>query len=75
MKFLLLLRLIALIVIIGILVHGLIMMIGEIMGLTQYDNHLLIVGFALILLSELIKVNKLEFILFALGMFCIIVNY
>lgn len=75
MKFLLLLRLIALIVIIGILVHGLIMMVGEIMGLTQYDNHLLIVGFALILLSELIKVNKLEFILFALGMFCIIVNY
>lgn len=75
MKFLLLLRFIALIVIICVLVHGLIMMVGEIMGLTQYDNRLLVVGFGLILLSELIKINKLEFILFALGIFCIIVNY
>lgn len=75
MKFLYLVRYIALIVIIGIIVHGLFMMAGQLMGLTHYDNHLLIVGLALILLSELIKVNKLEFIIFALGVFCIIVNY
>lgn len=75
MKILYLIRYIALIVILGIIVHGLFMMAGQFMGLTYYDNHLLVVGLALILLSELIKVNKLEFIIFALGVFCIIINY
>lgn len=75
MKLLYLIRYVALIVIIGTMIHGLIMMIGEVMGLTHYDDHLLVVGFGLTLLSELIKVNKLEFILFALGVFCLIMNF
>lgn len=75
MKFLQLLRAIALIVIAGVIVHGLIMMIGQLFGLTEFNDHSLVIGFALILLSELIKINKLEFILFALGVFFIVINY
>lgn len=74
MKFLQLLRVIALIVFTVVIVHGLIMMVGQLFGLTEFNDHLLVVGFSLILLSELIKINKLEFIPFALGVFFIVIN-
>lgn len=68
------LRVIALVIIVSMIAYGVVMMAGDIMGMVEYDHHLLIVGLAVVLLSEFVKNKRLDFILLAIGILLIVLN-
>lgn len=72
MKILAYLRLIAMVLIIFWIVRGVIMMIGDFMGVVAYNQQLVIVGLATILLSEFYRGRKASTALFAVGFLLII---
>lgn len=41
-----------------VLIYGLIMMIGDFMGMTTFNNQFLIIGIAIVLLSNLFQQSK-----------------
>ena len=41
-----------------VLIYGLIMMIGDFMGVTTFNNQVLIIGIAIVLLSNLFQQSK-----------------
>ncbi len=60
------------IIFIGILIYGVIMMISDLLGYVEFDGQILIIGIAMIALSELIKHKTTEMILLMLGTLLII---
>lgn len=56
----------------GILIYGVVMMIGDFLGYVEFDGQILIIGIAMIALSELIKHKTTEMILLMLGTLLII---
>lgn len=74
MKIAKMLRVIALTIIGYIIVDGVVMMIGDFMGVVEYNNQLLIVGLSVVLLSEFVKNTRLYFALLAIGLLLIILG-
>ncbi|WP_418129093.1 hypothetical protein RAL98_03290 [Staphylococcus sp. HKU1] len=60
------------IIFIGILIYGVVMMIGDFLGYVEFDGQILIIGIAMIALSELIKHKTTEMILLMLGTLLVI---
>lgn len=58
MKVARILSIVCTILLVGVLVYGVIMMVGDFMGMTTFNNQLLIVGIALVLLSDLVQRSK-----------------
>ncbi|MBF7017131.1 hypothetical protein [Staphylococcus durrellii] len=58
MKFAKVLSIVCTVLLVGVLVYGVIMMIGDFMGVTTFNNQLLVVGIALVLLSDLVQRSK-----------------
>lgn len=58
MKVARILSIVCTILLVGVLVYGVIMMVGDFMGVTTFNNQLLIVGIALVLLSDLVQRSK-----------------
>jgi len=76
MKLLNILSLICSIFITMIIIYGVIMMIADFMGMTTFNNQLLIVGLALVLLSGLIGKQKpgLSMLILFAGFIVVVMN-
>lgn len=76
MKFAKVLSIVCTVLLVGVLVYGVIMMIGDFMGLTTFNNQLLVVGIALVLLSDLVQRSKksLSIILLIAGIILIFIG-
>ena len=59
-----------------VIIYGVIMMAGDLMGLTTFNNQLLIVGLAFVLLSGLFRKSKprLSMLVLFIGFIIVIVN-
>ncbi|PTJ69939.1 hypothetical protein, partial [Staphylococcus kloosii] len=64
------------VLLVGVLVYGVIMMIGDFMGITTFNNQLLVVGIALVLLSDLVQRSQklLSIILLIAGIVLIFIG-
>ncbi|MDW4402900.1 hypothetical protein QI045_05040 [Staphylococcus saprophyticus] len=59
-----------------IIIYGVVMMVGDALGITTFNNQLLIVGLSLVLLSGLLRKSKPRlstFVLF-IGFIIVIIN-
>lgn len=59
-----------------IIIYGVVMMVGDVLGITTFNNQLLIVGLSLVLLSGLLGKSKPRlstFVLF-IGFIIVIIN-
>lgn len=76
MKLLNMLSLICSIFISIIIIYGVIMMIGDVLGITTFNHQLLIVGLSLVLLSGLLGKSKPRLSMFVLliGFIIVIMN-
>lgn len=76
MKFAKVLSIVCTVLLVGVLVYGVIMMIGDFMGITTFNNQLLVVGIALVLLSDLVQRSKksLSIILLIAGIILIFIG-
>ncbi|MDT3958924.1 hypothetical protein [Staphylococcus kloosii] len=76
MKFAKVLSIVCTVLLIGVLVYGVIMMIGDFMGVTTFNNQLLVVGIALVLLSDLVQRSQklLSIILLIAGIIFIFIG-
>ncbi|KYH14524.1 hypothetical protein [Staphylococcus kloosii] len=76
MKFAKVLSIICTVLLVGVLVYGVIMMIGDFMGVTTFNNQLLVVGIALVLLSDLVQRSQklLSIILLIAGIVLIFIG-
>lgn len=76
MKFAKILSIVCTVLLVGVLVYGVIMMIGDFMGITTFNNQLLVVGIALVLLSDLVQRSKksLSIILLITGIILIFIG-
>ncbi|GAA6826464.1 hypothetical protein RCL10_03905 [Staphylococcus lloydii] len=76
MKFAKILSIVCTVLLVGVLVYGVIMMIGDFMGVTTFNNQLLVVGIALVLLSDLVQRSKksLSIILLIAGIILIFIG-
>ncbi|MBF7018716.1 hypothetical protein ISO99_02230 [Staphylococcus sp. 18_1_E_LY] len=76
MKFAKILSIVCTVLLVGVLVYGVIMMIGDFMGITTFNNQLLVVGIALVLLSDLVQKSKksLSIILLIAGIILIFIG-
>lgn len=76
MKFAKILSIVCTVLLVGVLVYGVIMMIGDFMGITTFNNQLLVVGIALVLLSDLVQRSKksLSIILLIAGIILIFIG-
>ncbi|MCD8786524.1 hypothetical protein NQ035_10430 [Staphylococcus gallinarum] len=72
-KFGLWIRRIAILALTCLLIQGVIRMIMQYFGWPPYDKPLLIVGAAMVLLSELIKNKNLNLLVFAIGFILVII--
>lgn len=72
-KFGLWIRRIAILALTCLLIQGVIRMIMQYFGWPPYDKPLLIVGSAMVLLSELIKNKNLNLLVFAIGFILVII--
>ena len=59
---------------IGYIIYGVIMMIGQFMGLTEYEHKLAIVGLCVILLGDLTKNDLFNFITLAGGVYLVLIG-
>ncbi|RIL72967.1 hypothetical protein BUY49_01500 [Staphylococcus devriesei] len=74
MKIINLLSYMALVFMIGYIIYGVIMMIGQLMGLTEYEHQLAIVGLCVILLGDLTKNDLFKFITLAGGVYLVLIG-
>ncbi|HJF68903.1 MAG TPA: hypothetical protein K8V85_11370 [Staphylococcus kloosii] len=76
MKFAKVLSIVCTVLLVGVLVYGVIMMIGDFMGVTTFNNQLLVVGIALVLLSDLVQRSQklLSIILLIAGIVLIFIG-
>ncbi|AVQ36222.1 hypothetical protein [Staphylococcus kloosii] len=76
MKFAKVLSIVCTVLLVGVLVYGVIMMIGDFMGITTFNNQLLVVGIALVLLSDLVQRSQklLSIILLIAGIVLIFIG-
>jgi hypothetical protein len=76
MKFAKVLSIVCTVLLVGVLVYGVIMMIGDFMGVTTFNNQLLVVGIALVLLSDLVQRSQklLSIILLIAGIVLIFID-
>lgn len=76
MKFVKVLSIVCTVLLVGVLVYGVIMMIGDFMGVTTFNNQLLVVGIALVLLSDLVQRSQklLSIILLIAGIVLIFIG-
>ncbi|ATH60737.1 MULTISPECIES: hypothetical protein [Staphylococcus] len=63
-------------VIIIVIIYGVIMMIGDLMGITTFNNQLLIVGLAFVLLSGLFGKSRprLSMLVLFIGFIIVVIN-
>lgn len=61
-------------IIILYIMYGVGMMIGNLLGIVRFNNQPLVIGFAMVLLSSLIKYQKLNSITFMIGVILIVMN-
>ncbi|MBF7024214.1 hypothetical protein [Staphylococcus kloosii] len=76
MKFAKVLSIVCTVLLVGVLVYGVIMMMGDFMGVTTFNNQLLVVGIALVLLSDLVQRSQklLSIILLIAGIVLIFIG-
>ncbi|GGB88999.1 MULTISPECIES: hypothetical protein [Staphylococcus] len=76
MKLLNVLSILCSLVIIIVIIYGVIMMIGDLMGITTFNNQLLIVGLAFVLLSGLFGKSRprLSMLVLFIGFIIVVIN-
>ncbi|WP_218047556.1 hypothetical protein [Staphylococcus nepalensis] len=76
MKLLNVLSILCSLVIIIVIIYGVIMMIGDLMGITTINNQLLIVGLAFVLLSGLFGKSRprLSMLVLFIGFIIVVIN-